>query len=461
MTTESAKYAFTSSVPSIAKVPSVSVIVPVFNEHKTLERVVERLLALPFVTEVVVVDDGSNAETNAIIDSISTRPRVKLLRHVVNRGKGAALKTGFGACLGEIVVVQDADLEYYPEDIERVVHPIATGAADVVFGSRAREAHFADAPWERKAANRLLTWLSNQTSGLQLTDMETGRKAFARKVVTDLILNEERFGIEPEITAKVAAGGWRVQEVPINYLPRGYVDGKKIGFRDGLVALWCIVRYSRGGRQHHRTPAAKSGLQTEEKIATFKTTPTVWGITLFEALVFIAIVGMVIAICLTAVQVAQDSASRVSTSNSLRQTALSEQLRTYSSQHFLEDGWSQEWVGDSGLCFGLRQPDGWVHNVLLLRGTSSNSAVNTHNSHGKRGVFVSGILLYEALIKTLAVSDQAISTSQHTVGEAPKDRPCMYAGHRYNFSSIVSEASTGHISPAVLLLVVLICTDAT
>lgn len=221
---------------------SVSVLVPVFNEGNTLNEVVERLLALPAVAEIIVVDDGSR---DGAFGGFHHKDdcRVRVLRHEQNLGKGAAVRTAIQHATGDIVVIQDADLEYSPEGIPELLEPIKSGLADVVYGTRFHDAATMEAPPLRNLANRLLTQFSNWATGLSLSDMETGHKAFRREVFSGIEIKENRFGFEPEITAKLARRGVRLVEVPISYKPRSYADGKKIGFRDGLRALWCILRY--------------------------------------------------------------------------------------------------------------------------------------------------------------------------------------------------------------------------
>jgi glycosyltransferase involved in cell wall biosynthesis len=222
----------------------VSVVVPVYNEHRTVAQVVDSLLELEVVGEVVIVDDGSDEATRRALDELAIDRRVRVLRHPINRGKGAALRSGFAVCAGRVIVIQDADSEYPPEALPAVVQPIFDGEADIVYGSRELGNRYQGVPWVRRAANRSLTWLSNRMTGLELTDMETGCKAFRREVLESICLKENRFGIEPEITAKAAAAGWRFKERPIHYSPRDYHEGKKIRARDGMWAVWCIARYS-------------------------------------------------------------------------------------------------------------------------------------------------------------------------------------------------------------------------
>ncbi|MGH9165055.1 MAG: glycosyltransferase family 2 protein [Acidimicrobiales bacterium] len=224
--------------------PCLSVVIPCFNEAATLVTTVERVLASPYTAQVVIVDDGSTDETLDQARSVADC-RVVVLANEVNRGKGASLRRGFEACDQRFVIVQDADLEYDPEDYGSVLAPLLADKADVVFGSR----FHTDRPhrvlyfWHA-VGNRFLTAASNMFTNLNLSDMETCYKAFRRDVLQSLDLREDRFGFEPEVTAKVARGNWRIYEVGISYAGRTYADGKKIGWRDGVWALRCIVRYS-------------------------------------------------------------------------------------------------------------------------------------------------------------------------------------------------------------------------
>jgi glycosyltransferase involved in cell wall biosynthesis len=230
---------------------------PVYNERRTAERVVRVVLSQAVVQEVVIVDDGSTDGTWHLLSAgVAGDPRVRLLRHPRNRGKGAALRTGFAAVSAPYVIVQDADLEYDPSDYGVMLEPLLTGRADVVFGSRfvGSWSHRVLYYWH-SVGNAVLTTLSNMATNLNLTDMETGYKAFRREVLQRIVLEEERFGFEVEITAKVARLGVRVYEVPISYHGRTYAEGKKITWRDGAYAVWCIVkhnllaRFRRAGRQ--------------------------------------------------------------------------------------------------------------------------------------------------------------------------------------------------------------------
>jgi len=222
----------------------LSVVVPCYNEAATVKELLSRVLQSPWVAEVIVVDDGSTDSTLDAINSISDE-RLRVLVQPRNMGKGAALRRGFANATAEFVVVQDADLEYNPNEYGRLLEPLLSGDADVVFGSR----FISDRPhrvlyfWH-SVGNRILTTLSNAFTNLNLTDMETCYKVFRREIVQSLDLREDRFGIEPELTAKLAQTGARIFEVGISYSGRSYAEGKKIGWRDGFHALRCIVTYS-------------------------------------------------------------------------------------------------------------------------------------------------------------------------------------------------------------------------
>ena len=237
----------------------LSVVMPVYNERETIEGIVARVLSVPIgQMELVIVDDFSTDGTREALRPLAGDPRVRVLYHDRNRGKGAALRTGFAATTGDVVIVQDADMEYEPHEYPRVLEPIASGRADACYGSRFTRGMGGGRMYlGNYAANRFLTLLSNAVSGLWLTDMETCYKAFRGEVIRSIPIEENRFGFEPEITAKVAAGDLRVAEVPISYTGRRRSEGKKIGFRDGLRAIWCIVKYNlrarrRGGRRARR-----------------------------------------------------------------------------------------------------------------------------------------------------------------------------------------------------------------
>jgi len=230
--------------------PKLSVVIPVYNEVSTVEELLGRVEEAPLPDgverEVVVVEDGSKDGTRDLLRRLVAQDesRFRLVEHPRNRGKGAAIRSGFKEVSGEIVLIQDADLEYDPREYPRLLAPILSGDADVVFGSR-----FAGGPhrvmfYWHYLGNRFLTTLSNMFTDLNLSDMETCYKVFRREILDGLELKSERFGIEPELTAKVARRHARIFEVPISYHGRTYAEGKKIGWRDGISAIWAIVRYN-------------------------------------------------------------------------------------------------------------------------------------------------------------------------------------------------------------------------
>jgi glycosyltransferase involved in cell wall biosynthesis len=227
--------------------PCLSVVIPCYNEVSTVEELLRRVLLSPWVAEVIVVDDGSTDGTREVLGALD-EPRVRVVFHEANQGKGAALRTGFALATGDYVVVQDADLEYDPAEYGILLEPLENDLADVVFGSRflSGRPHRVLYFWH-SLGNRALTLLSNMFTDLNLTDMETCYKAFRRDLIQSIELRENRFGIEPEITAKVARTGRPIYEVGISYSGRTYAEGKKIGWRDGVRAVVCIVRYSRVG----------------------------------------------------------------------------------------------------------------------------------------------------------------------------------------------------------------------
>jgi glycosyltransferase involved in cell wall biosynthesis len=224
----------------------LSVVVPVYNEEATLGEVVRKLLSVPCLLEIIIVDDCSSDGTGAVAQKLAAmHPQVRLVRHERNAGKTAALRSGFALTTGEIVIVQDADLEYDPVEIYGVIRPILEGHADVVFGSRflvrraARVLYF-----YHYIANKLLTWLSNLLTNLNMTDIETGYKAFRGEIIRKMIIVSSGFGFEVEVTAKVAKLKVAIYEVPISYYGRTYNEGKKIFLKDGLIALWLVIRFN-------------------------------------------------------------------------------------------------------------------------------------------------------------------------------------------------------------------------
>jgi glycosyltransferase involved in cell wall biosynthesis len=228
-------------------VKTLSIVVPVFNEARTIALVLERVRKAPSAgleKELIVVDDGSSDGTREYLAGLREHD-TRCVFHERNLGKGAALRTGFAHASGEVVIVQDADFEYDPADYPQLLQPILDGKADVVLSSRflAGHAHRVLYFWHAMG-NRTLTLLSNAFTNLNLTDMESGYKVFTREVLARLTIREDRFGVEPEIVAKVARLGCRIYEVGISYAGRTYEEGKKVSWRDGVRALWCIVKYS-------------------------------------------------------------------------------------------------------------------------------------------------------------------------------------------------------------------------
>ena len=228
--------------------PCLSVVVPCYDEAATVEELLRRVLASPWVAEVIVVDDGSTDGTREILAQVND-PTVRVILHERNMGKGAALRTGFAAATADYVIVQDADLEYDPAEYGELMAPLEDDRADVVYGSRfvSSRPHRVLYFWH-SLGNRLLTLLSNMLTDLNLTDMETCYKAFRREVIQAIDIQENRFGFEPEVTAKLAHRSLRIFEVGISYSGRTYADGKKIGWKDGVRAVTCIVKYSAIGR---------------------------------------------------------------------------------------------------------------------------------------------------------------------------------------------------------------------
>lgn len=228
-------------------VPCVSVVMPVFNERATVEEVVHAVLAQRPVQQLIVVDDASSDGSGEILEKLATgESRIQVVRHQENQGKGAALRSGIAQAMGDIVIIQDADLEYDPAEYYLLLDPILSGKADAVYGSRFRGglgAHRVLYFWH-SIGNGLLTLCSNMATDLNLTDMETCYKAFRREVIRSIKIEENRFGFEPEITAKLARQKLRIYEVGISYNGRTYAEGKKIGWRDGVRALWCILKYN-------------------------------------------------------------------------------------------------------------------------------------------------------------------------------------------------------------------------
>lgn len=224
---------------------AVSVIIPVFNELDTVVEIVRRVQAVGIHTEIILVDDFSIDGTRKLLLEMERESDIRVLMHGWNRGKGAALRTGFAEARGDVVMIQDADLEYDPNDLARLLEPIERGEADVVYGSRFLENPRQDPSRVHRLGNWMLTAASNLATGQRLTDMETCYKVFRREVLEQIEIEQPRFGFEPEITCKLSKLGYRIVELPISYNSRGYDEGKKIGLKDAANAFWCIAKYSR------------------------------------------------------------------------------------------------------------------------------------------------------------------------------------------------------------------------
>jgi glycosyltransferase involved in cell wall biosynthesis len=222
----------------------LTLVMPAYNEERTISQAIDRVLAQPFVGELIIVNDASTDQTPLILEQL-TDPRLRVITHAVNQGKGAALRTGFAHATCDFVGVQDADLEYDPADLAKLIKPLQEDLADVVYGSRfiSGDARRVLYYWH-SVGNRLLTVASNVVTNINLSDMETCYKIFRRELIQSIPIEEDRFGFEPEITVKIAKSGARIYEVGISYAGRSYAEGKKIGWKDGVSAMRCLVKYS-------------------------------------------------------------------------------------------------------------------------------------------------------------------------------------------------------------------------
>jgi glycosyltransferase involved in cell wall biosynthesis len=257
----------TSLKEAPANPPLLSVIIPCYNERGTVLELLRRVVAVPIPKEIIVIDDCStDGSFDLVAGFAASEPSIRHIRQEKNSGKGAALRRGFQEAIGEIVIVQDADLEYEPSEYPRLIAPILSGDADAVFGSR-----FAGHPrrvmmYWHTVGNNILTWLSNVTTNLNLTDMETCYKVFRREVIQSIALKSNRFGFEPEVTAKLARRGYRIYEVPISYHGRDYWEGKKINWKDGVSAVWTIVKYG----LFTKADSEPGGYMTLERMSSLK-----------------------------------------------------------------------------------------------------------------------------------------------------------------------------------------------
>lgn len=222
---------------------NVSVIMPVYNERDTIHEILKRVRQVPVVNEIVIIDDGSTDGSRDILKDLDGKDRVRVLMHEKNSGKGAAVRTGIQAATGDVIIIQDADLEYDPNDYPLLLKPIEEGRSQVVYGSRFKGRVASDFLFWSKVGNKTLTFLTNLLYNQRLTDMETCYKAFKRELMNDIPLRSRRFELEPEITSKFLKRGIKIIEVPIHYDPRGFSEGKKIGIMDAAEAIWTLIRY--------------------------------------------------------------------------------------------------------------------------------------------------------------------------------------------------------------------------
>jgi len=221
----------------------LSIIIPVYNEASTIREIINRVNNVAIDKEIIVVDDCSNDGSRQLLEVIKNDEEIKVFYHKKNQGKGAALRTGFEQVQGDIIIIQDADLEYDPKEYANLIQPILANEADVVYGSRFLGGPHRVLLFWHYMGNKLLTLISNMVNNLNLTDMETGYKVFKKDIIRQIDIKSDRFGIEPEITAKIAKLKCRIYEIPISYYGRDYSQGKKITWKDGIAAIWHIIKY--------------------------------------------------------------------------------------------------------------------------------------------------------------------------------------------------------------------------
>ena len=222
---------------------NLSVIIPVYNEVNNINEIIKRVQATKLATEIIIIDDGSEDGTRASLQKLDGKKKIHVILHAKNRGKGAAVVTGLKAAKGEIILIQDADLEYDPRDYPLLLKPIQEGLADVVYGSRFLGGPHRVTMFWHQVANKMLTFMTNILYDSILTDMETGYKVFRRKVIEGMTIRAKRFNFEPEFTAKILKRKYRIYEVPISFNPRDYSEGKKIKLKDAFEAVWALLRY--------------------------------------------------------------------------------------------------------------------------------------------------------------------------------------------------------------------------
>lgn len=361
--------------PESATKACLSVLMPCYNEVASVDEIIRRVLAGAMLVELIVVDDGSTDGTwEKLLGWVGRDPRVHVLRHECNLGKGAAIRTALASAIAPLVLIQDADLEYNPVDYERLVDPILRGQTAVVYGSRfAREAQPVSA-WWHILGNRLLTLAANLITGQRLTDEATCYKVFRREVLLELELREDGFGFCPEVTAKLARRGMGIVEVPVQYQARSGAQGKKLRWRDGWEAMWCLWKYSRGGKKRADSKAARNG----ELRA---------GFTLLELLVVIAIISILGALLLPAVSRSKESGRKAQCLNNHRQLVLGWTMYADANNGVLA------WTVDDG--DNIRHFTNWVSGTMADLGDATNSALLVDPQCSQLAPYVSAPKVYK------------------------------------------------------------------